>query len=909
MRWDTRWRIMVAVMVPTLCTAFALLLLLSREHLDHMRTALDRQVSLAAHEMREPAREALRSSDDERLQNLVERLVERDTVAAATVHDTRRGRWQAKSEPSSPLLSALGQAFIVVTAFQDFDPSPVTLPLSLVTGPDRSGQRLGELTLTPDPDWAYRQYAAVLLPPAALVGAMLVVAALLASVTASSIRAPLRRITRFAQRLEEGHLDARLRGGSEGELGELERAMNAMTSALRASREGLEDQVKQTTSELRQTLQAVEVQNVELDVARKRALEASKVKSEFLANVSHEIRTPINGIVGFADLLYHSPLTAEQRDYVDTIRESCSNLLTIINDILDFSKIEAGKLVVDSIAFDLRDCVEEVLSLLAPSAYGKGLELVHLVYADVPTELFGDPLRLRQVLTNLVHNAIKFTPAGQVVVRVMLEEDHGDRAEIRVSVTDTGIGLSAADRHKLFKAFSQADTSLTRRFGGTGLGLIISRKLVEQMGGTIELESEPGEGSTFSFTADLLKQRTGSTAEPATPLDGRRTLLADPDALTRLALRHQLEGWGMTVEESAPDALASRLGEGGWDFVVLGLGRRELNQRAAMPALASAQRHGTPVVVLASTVDRNELRDLYQAGAVVSLPRAVRRQTVFRELCRIVAPGEFTAPAPARLPGPTTTVKPSEPAAPPAPAGTTAREADNFNLLVVDDNEINRKLITTIAARNHVRVVEAVDGRSAVEACRHERFDVIFMDIHMPGMSGEEASRRIRELPTDGEPPRIIALTANAMRGERERLLQAGLDDCLIKPVTEEQILRAVRDPETATGQSEPTPAPDPEPDIALREMLVAELPEHRRRIREAFRTGDLETMRERVHRLHGAVSVCRLPELKAACAALEDILIEEDRVGVPAGMETLLRAIEATLDEDGTRHAGEGSG
>ncbi|HSH27969.1 MAG TPA: ATP-binding protein, partial [Wenzhouxiangella sp.] len=601
----------------------------------------------------------------------------------------------------------------------------------------------------------------------------------------------------------------------------------------------------------------------------------------------HEIRTPINGIVGFADLLQHSPLDAEQRDYVNTIKESCSNLLTIVNDILDFSKIEAGKLIIDNVAFNLRDSVEEVLSLLAPTAYSKSLELIHLIYADVPLKLYGDPIRIRQLLTNLVHNAIKFTPSGRVVVRAMLEEETEADAVLRITVTDTGIGLTKDDQAKLFRAFSQADTSLTRRFGGTGLGLIICKKLIEQMGGSIGLDSEPEKGSTFWFTLRCQKQRRARRGAPTlrNPLAGKRVLLFDQEPLSRLATRHLLESWDMALTEIEDwDALLSVTSGGGrWDAIVVGLSRDELNSRVVQSHIPRIRALDVPLLAMASTVDRDELRTLYQRGVSICLPKAVRRKTMFREMSRLIAPES------SRPPGAT-------PRENPAIANQSPARPE-IHVLVVDDNEINRKLVTAIAERYGAGVSEAADGRQAVEACRRRSYDVVFMDIHMPGMSGEAAADEIRRVTSKGHRPRIVALTANALPGERDRLLQSGMDECLIKPVSEEEVARALG----GTGKTVPTGterAADPDLRREMQRMLIDELPEHRRAIRHAYRRNRPDELRERVHKLHGAVSVCQIPSLKEACQRLETAIMQDDQSAVPGGFDQLMREIGNLLDD-----------
>jgi two-component system sensor histidine kinase BarA len=305
---------------------------------------------------------------------------------------------------------------------------------------------------------------------------------------------PVFELNEAVAKLKEGKLDTRVYTGAGPEFEQLESGLNAMAEELSKAQAEMQQNIDQATEDLRETLETIEIQNIELDFARKEALEASRIKSEFLANMSHEIRTPLNGIIGFTELLLKSPLPRQQRDHLSTIRKSSEILLTIINDILDFSKIEAGKLILDRVPFQLRDIVEEVMVMLAPAAHAKNLDLVPLVYNDVPDNIMGDPLRVKQVITNLVNNAIKFTQTGEVVLRASLEEEDTDsnRVTLRLSITDSGVGLSRAQQQSLFNAFSQADASTARQYGGTGLGLAISKRLVEEMGGKIGLESELG---------------------------------------------------------------------------------------------------------------------------------------------------------------------------------------------------------------------------------------------------------------------------------------------------------------------------------------------------------------------------------------------------------------------------------
>ncbi len=454
-----------------------------------------------------------------------------------------------------------------------------------------------------------------------LILACLVLSGLLALRMSRSINDPIERIKHAVNQLKDGHLEERLPTMGSHELDELARGINRMAETLHNAHEELQHSIDQATEDVRQNLETIEIQNIELDMARKEALEASRIKSEFLANMSHEIRTPLNGILGFTHLLQKSEMTPRQLDYLSTIEKSADNLLGIINEILDFSKIEAGKLVLDSIPFNLRDLIQDTLTILAPAAHAKQLELLSLVYRDTPTSLVGDPLRLKQILTNLVSNAIKFTREGTIVVRAMLDDEHEDHAQLRISVQDTGIGLSPQDVRTLFQAFSQADNSLARQPGGTGLGLVISKRLIEQMGGEIGVDSTPGEGSQFWISLNLPKAHDDIEELPLQALLGRRAAIVDNHELARQALEHQLQDCGLSVSLFATyDQLlqavqaASQAGQPGRAAIRAGGAGRQPGQpvaRTTGPLPSTARTLPLPV--------RGAVPD-HRAGAVPPLP-------------------------------------------------------------------------------------------------------------------------------------------------------------------------------------------------------------------------------------------------------------------------------------------------
>ncbi len=594
------------------------------------------------------------------------------------------------------------------------------------------------------------------------------------------VRGTLADFTRAMHALAAGDLDAAKARfefkpvvvHSQDEVGDMALSFNLMQEeigraavGLEGARQGLEtrtEDLKATNAELSQANQQLEATTQRANEMAAAAMEASTAKGDFLANMSHEIRTPMNAIIGMTELLCDGALDERQREFADTIRNSGLHLLSLINDVLDFSKIEAGKLTLDHTPFNLRRCVEDALDLVALPAADKMLDFGYEFAAGTPELIVGDSGRLRQILANYLSNAVKFTRKGEVLVTVSAEPAPDGHYEFQFAVADTGIGIPAEKLDKLFQSFSQVESSSTRRYDGAGLGLAISKRLAQLMGGRTWVQSEVGRGSTFYFTAVCEAQQASPERRDAQALRGRHLLVVDDNQSSRRILTGGAESLGMSVRGAASAREALQWLAQGESFAVAVIDQLmpEMDGRTLAREIAAYYRHRVPTLILTSAAVRSEVDD---PDFAAFLPKPVRRSALTDLLLHVLD---------------------KRPAArKPATARAVAKTVSPLRILIAEDNPINQKVVERMLQSLGYAPHLVSDGKQAVAALEEARYDVVFMDLQMPTMDGLEATRAItKRWPRSGRPP-IIAMTASALLGDRERCLEAGMDGYISKPI------------------------------------------------------------------------------------------------------------------------------
>lgn len=872
-KYSLRARMMILILAPTLLIG----LLLSTFFVVHRYNELQEQLVDAGASIIEPLAVAseygMTFRSRESVRQLVSLLHRRhsDIVRSITVFDAQNNLFVTSNYhhnftqlqlpkgvpiPTDLMLTRRGDSLILRTPIL----AESQYPDQTASSDPQQDNRLGYVAIELDlQSVRLQQYKEVFVSTLLLLLCMCI-AILFAYRLMRDVTGPIRNMVNTVDRIRRGQLDSRVEGFMLGELHMLKNGINSMAMSLTAYHEEMQQNIDQATSDLRETLEQMEIQNVELDLAKKRAQEAARIKSEFLANMSHELRTPLNGVIGFTRQMLKTEMSVTQTDYLQTIERSANNLLTIINDVLDFSKLEAGKLVLEHIPFSLRETLDEVIVLLAPSAHEKGLELTLDVHNDVPEQVIGDSLRLQQIITNLLGNAIKFTETGNIDIRVELRGQQERQMELEVQIHDTGIGISERQQSQLFQAFRQADASISRRHGGTGLGLVITQKLVKEMGGDICFHSQLNRGSTFWFHITLdLHEGMLSLPSNLPDLQGKTLGYIEANPMAAQATLNMLSVTHLVITHSPTLA---QLPKKNYDFLLVGVPipfRENMAQHESK--LLAALKIADRVILALPSQSQINAEQLKQQGAAGCLIKPITSNRLF-PLLRMETPVRLAAvPEHKRLP---------------------------LTVMAVDDNPANLKLIGTLLAEQVEKTLLCESGEEALLLARDNVLDLILMDIQMPNIDGIRTSELIRQLPHHNSTP-IVAVTAHAVSGEREHLLQAGMDDYLAKPIDEAMLTRVLAryysgepEPETAVNQALlsldwPLALRQAanKSDLAhdLLQMLLDFLPQVSERVQAILDGTPDDGILDLIHKLHGSCSYSGVPRLKQLCFYLEQQL------------------------------------
>ncbi|HAT7970608.1 TPA: response regulator [Legionella pneumophila] len=694
---------------------------------------------------------------------------------------------------------------------------------------------------------------------------------------------PIARLRRSMKQILSNEFETEIRVSSPGELGIIEKGCAHLQRQYLNTVRDLNHHIEIATADLQQSLELLEEKNIELSLEKKKTEEKSRQKSEFIANMSHEIRTPMNGVIGFTNVLLESKLDPLQLDYVKTIKSSAQDLLSIINDILDFSKIDAGKLNLDCIPLDIRGCIDEVLSLASPNAHKKGIDLIPITDINVPKMVLGDPLRIKQIISNLVTNAVKFTDHGYVLIRTKIEQETDKDYTLLFTITDTGIGISPEDQTKLFTAFNQADTSITRRYGGSGLGLVICKKLCEEMHGRISLTSEINKGSTFSARIKVEKLVAYEIEKNQTHRFAHLKIICfDDNPLHLEAIGNGLGFWGIEAIRVDSFNKLSRTLTKHKDCKIAFI---NVNQGCERQAAELIAKHEQIPFVLISKWPINGFAALGARGFLYK-PISIQK---LQDLIESIANENQTEK-------------------------NTNQELDTLReqlrflhpeILIAEDNPVNKMLLTSLL-NNNANITTVDDGEMAVTACEDKKFDMILLDLHMPKLNGLEAAKMIRQKSLMNKPSPIVIITASSSDLSSIDMKKSGVDFCFQKPIDEKQlliqILRIVDKTKHAAIDWQLCVQKVSGNQALAEEFLakfIEELYKNREEFIELMHQKNVKGLADLAHKLHGACCFCGVPILQKRVAQLEKLARRTANAdNLTEAFTDLIQSIDAVISE-----------
>lgn len=895
------WRL---ILLPAISITLLLSATITLLYMNALDRFVDQRGRLLAEKTAHLAHIAIRNHNPEILQQILKSTLEEPMIRAIHVEDHEQQISQHFGPRFLDITSkAPEREDLAQIAYSNYT-ARFSYPIADENGQDLVGMLEIELALSSYWVTIYQTLLIVVLATTAC----LLLAGYFAVKLHGNIARPTNIINAAIGKLSAGELNTRIKGEFAYEFQQLAQNVNTMASIQEHAQQDMQLHIEQSMEDLRETLETIEIQNIELDIARKEAIAASQIKSEFLANTSHEIRTPLNGIIGFTNLAMKTPLNDKQRSYVQTIHDSAQNLLTVINDILDFSKIESGKIVLDYIPLPLRQVVESAVDTLTYDAQEKNLQILTIIDNNIPPQLMGDPLRFSQIITNLLSNAVKFSSKGTITIELSLEHFEENRVMVKGAVSDEGIGLSDEQQQKLFSAFAQADTSISREYGGTGLGLAICKGLVNRMNGSVGVNSEPDKGATFWFTAELGVDPHFAATEYHYLHHKRLLISSDIEAGYR-QLASLTESWGAQTHwiQSVHDIFTTLRNEQqsglGYDLILLDVSPNERRLPLGLLDNLAEQlenEFGCKLIICCTAGHKMLFAQHASSSAIEFVTKPISQASLLQACGHAMD----------------LDLENSDELAPNAPPA-------ECNVLLVDDNEANLQLASEFLQDLKVIVTQAKSGEEAIQLYADKTFDLVFMDIQMPGMDGMQTTQKLRQMESGKRTP-IIALTAHSMTEHKTDLLIAGMDDCIRKPVSQDQLAHMLT---RWLGLQQHSVAPEPrlgglypasathtaesngpvninqclslanhKPDLAkdMLKMLIDNLQTEKKAINDSFRAQNWAVLQDLIHKLYGSSCYTGVPHLRGLSGLIDKTL----QARQTDALAPMIRSLNSAMDQ-----------